>query len=141
MRSYGDILGDTDISFVSSGRPSVDRMPLPLASDAVPEERRSTNNRLSTSSDNDFLYDTSHRRSSVDTPLSSPPPPSSSNISFDDMTNVNWSNTQSQSMVRGTFLYLSSFASCLDLISLDKYDFSNGRHVHFTSTINFDKLF
>ncbi|KAL2896804.1 U-box domain-containing protein 52 [Bienertia sinuspersici] len=74
---------------------SVDRAMPPSLHDA-PEERRSTN-RLSTSSDNnDSNYDSSHRRSSVDTPLSTPP--RFSNVSFEDNCSMNWSNMQSQSM-------------------------------------------
>ena len=99
VKSYGDLLLDTDISFVSSGRPSVDKA-LPSSLFDGSEERKSTN-RLSTSSDTADFFCDSYNRRSLDIPLS--PPPRSSNASAsastDDYSNISWSNMQSQSIV------------------------------------------
>ncbi|CAO2817948.1 unnamed protein product [Amaranthus hypochondriacus] len=101
VKSYGDLLIDTDISFVSSGRASVDKaIPCPHFDGC--EERKSTTNRLSTSSDTADFFCDSYNRRSLDIPLS--PPPRSSNASAsasastDDYSNISWSNMQSQSM-------------------------------------------
>ncbi|XP_056690847.1 U-box domain-containing protein 35 isoform X2 [Spinacia oleracea] len=90
FRSYGDILTDNDISFVSNGRPSVDCI-LPLPYDYTEERRSTSNNRPSTSSENDYIQDTPQRRSFADTPMSSPPP-NFSNYSYHDNSNITWSN-------------------------------------------------
>ncbi|XP_021729301.1 U-box domain-containing protein 52-like [Chenopodium quinoa] len=98
VRSYGDILSDNDISFVSSGRASVDRT-LPSTYDVFEERRSTSTNRLSSSSENDYMNETPQRRSFADTTPLSSPPPNFSNYSFHDNSNSNWSsNTQSQSM-------------------------------------------
>ncbi|XP_074276410.1 U-box domain-containing protein 35-like isoform X2 [Silene latifolia] len=89
VKSYGEIMAiDTDISFVSSGRSSVDRMFPPLYEPPG-------SNRQSTSSDNtDYTYETARRKSSVDI-LSSP---EFSTVSSNEDSSIHWSNIQPQAM-------------------------------------------
>ncbi|KAK9683953.1 hypothetical protein RND81_10G177400 [Saponaria officinalis] len=95
VKSYGELLSaDTDISFVSSGRPSVDRMfPPPYE---PPESYRTTSNRPSTSSDNtDYAYEP-RRKSSVD--IFSGHSDFSVVSSSDDNMSIHWSSMQPQAM-------------------------------------------
>ncbi|KAL9226930.1 hypothetical protein vseg_002686 [Gypsophila vaccaria] len=94
VKSYGELLSaDTDISFVSSGRSSVDRMFPPLYE--PPESYRVQSNRPSTSSDNtDYIYEP-RRKSSVDI---FPAHSDFSVSSSDDNMSVHWSSMQPQAM-------------------------------------------
>ncbi|GAB4854085.1 hypothetical protein Ancab_022667 [Ancistrocladus abbreviatus] len=90
VKSYGDLLSDTDISFVSSGRPSVDRMFPPL----YDNDSGRTPNRLSTSSDNTgYSFESICPKSF---PVDISPPPEFSTISSDDAGRLSWSGSQQQ---------------------------------------------
>ncbi|KAL9266811.1 U-box domain-containing protein [Drosera capensis] len=86
VKSYGELLSDSDISFVSSGRPSVDRA-FPSLYDTF--ETGKSPNRLSTSSDNTDYTTDSLRRKSID--ISSPP---SFSQTSDDSGSHSWSGSQ-----------------------------------------------
>ncbi|KAL9253993.1 U-box domain-containing protein, partial [Drosera capensis] len=86
LKSYGELLFDSDISFVSSGRPSVDRA-FPSLHDTF--ESGKSPNRLSTSSDNTDYTTDSLRRKSID--ISSPP---SFSQTSDDSGSNSWSGSQ-----------------------------------------------
>ncbi|GAB4837657.1 hypothetical protein Ancab_002507 [Ancistrocladus abbreviatus] len=78
VKSYGELLSDTNMSFVSFGKPSADSM-FPSLYESDPGR---TPNRLSNCSDNtDYIFESIRQKSvSVDTS----PPPEFSTISYDD---------------------------------------------------------
>ncbi|GAB2215766.1 hypothetical protein Drorol1_Dr00020164 [Drosera rotundifolia] len=86
VKSYGELLSDSDISFVSSGRLSVDRA-FPSLYDTF--ESGKSPNRLSTSSDNTDYATDSLLRKSID--ISSPP---SFSQTSDDSGSNSWSGSQ-----------------------------------------------